>query len=638
MEQQTERIRVRILIPVACALTVMLVVAAFSIYRFQQRKIAEDIRHEIEEVQELLPRFLELETDVMETILDFIKDDTHLQQAWFAKDRQALLKHTTPFFQDIRAAANVTHFYFIDLDGLCFLRVHKPASYGDIIDRFTLDQAVRQGQQAYGIELGPYGTFTLRVVRPWRIGDQLVGYIELGKEIDHIAPVIHDILGVELFFAIDKSFLERAKWEEGMKIMGHIGNWERFPDVVVAYQSLEEAPAELFASRIDFRERRSRLNFKSKILGRTYCGGFIPLLDVGKRNVGDILVLNDITDDEKTAIMTMGVQVAICTFMGFLLFLFFYTYIGRIEQRLVTTHNDLRAEIADHTKTEEELRNYRDHLQELVDQKTAEVTTSNQKLVQEITTRKQAQEELQSLNENLEKLVDERTRELIAANEALFRKEKLAILGKLAGGLGHELRKPLAVIKNAAYFLDMKLKTKGDAAVKDNIASINQEIENSVKIISDMLDFSKVRKPDRQDVDINHLVAETLLRVTINGNIKVNTNFADDMDLVSLDPTQVGQILTNLIDNAAQAMPDGGTLMIRTKQSTGVTEVVFIDEGCGIPKENLDNIFEPLVTSKDQGIGLGLVVCKTLAEANGGTLTVESTEGKGSIFTITFSD
>jgi len=175
-----------------------------------------------------------------------------------------------------------------------------------------------------------------------------------------------------------------------------------------------------------------------------------------------------------------------------------------------------------------------------------------------------------------------------------------------------------------------------DEAVKDNIKIMNREINTANKIITDLLDFARIKEPIRQDTDINQLVTETLSKSLIPENITVSTDLTEGMAPISIDPIQVGQIFLNLIENAAHAMGKGGTLTISTRTADGATEAIFADNGCGIPKE--DKTFEPLFTTKAKGIGLGLSVSKSLAKANGASILVESEEGKGSRFVVRFGD
>jgi signal transduction histidine kinase len=567
MELKTEKIRTYILVPVALALFLLLMVSILSVYLLQQRNMLEDINHAILEVQELYPRFLNSEAHLLESLIDSFKQNEKLQNAWMAKDRKLLLKDAEDIFSYMRSKYNVTHFYFIDREKECFLRVHNPGRYGDTIDRFTLEKSIRQGVYTHGVELGPFGTFTLRFVYPWIINNRLSGYIELGKEIDHLAPAIKSILGVELFFSIDKQFLNRKAWEEGLRMLKHSGDWDEFDDVIVAHRSIEKIPVELVAHHARLKKEHAEVIVKTEIFDRDYYAGFLPLTDAGGNIVGDIIVLNDTTDEEASFRKSFITQTVVCLIISVLLFLFFYTYVGRIQDRLITARYDL-----------------------------------------------------------------------IETKEALFRKEKLAELGKLASGLGQELRNPLGVIKNACYYLDMKKSLIEDEAVRENITIINRQTVTATTIVTNILDFARTKKPERQDVDMNRLVTDALSGVSLPENITVNTLFAGDLHAVSLDPGQVGQIVSNLIENAIHAMKDGGTLAIETRQYGTTTEVIVTDSGCGIPVEDLGEIFEPLYTSKKEGLGLGLALSQSFAEANGGIILVESKEGRGSTFTLRFGD
>jgi PAS domain S-box-containing protein len=258
----------------------------------------------------------------------------------------------------------------------------------------------------------------------------------------------------------------------------------------------------------------------------------------------------------------------------------------------------------------------------------------------DITERKRAEEALKEYSERLEEMVEERTQELWDAQEQLVRKEKLAVLGQLAGGVGHELRNPLGVISNAIYFLRMTL-AEADETTSEYLGIISSEVRTAEKIVSDLLDFSRTRMPEREEIAASELVAQALARQPPPEDVEVVTQIPSGLPPVYADPHQMGQVLGNLVANAYQAMPEGGQLIIKTSEVSGKpprsegVALSIADTGCGIPQKNLGNIFEPLFTTRAKGIGLGLAVSKSLMEANGGSIEVESEVGKGSTFTVT---
>lgn len=243
---------------------------------------------------------------------------------------------------------------------------------------------------------------------------------------------------------------------------------------------------------------------------------------------------------------------------------------------------------------------------------------------------------LRRTSEELESRVEERTRELREAHEELVRKERLALVGQLAGGVGHELRNPLGAIGNTAYYLRMRLGQAADAKVQKHLEILEGEVRRANKIVTDLLDFSRVKQPNRMAAQLNSIIADVLSRQPRPEAIPVILDLADPLPTVQVDPDQVGQVLLNLILNGIEAMPNGGTLTIRTAAERGDVVAQVSDSGTGIEPENLEKIFQPLFTTKTKGIGLGLAVSRRLAEANGGRLVVSSRPGAGSTFTLAF--
>ncbi len=270
----------------------------------------------------------------------------------------------------------------------------------------------------------------------------------------------------------------------------------------------------------------------------------------------------------------------------------------------------------------------------------------------DITGRKRAEDEIKRLNDELEHKVQQRTAQLIEAREELVRREKLSILGQLAGSVGHELRNPLGVINNAVYFLKTVTSGAGEA-VREYLDIIKSEVDNSERIISDLLDFSRTRTPQRVPVSVRDLIRQSLGKCVVPGSVRVMQDIPEPLPEAVIDPFQMAQVFQNLIANAVQAMPEGGELRIgagfagairrvapeegrgTASPSQDFMEISVTDNGAWISPENMKKLFHPLFTTKTKGIGLGLVVSKKLAEANGGRIEVESELGKGTTFTVT---
>ena len=243
---------------------------------------------------------------------------------------------------------------------------------------------------------------------------------------------------------------------------------------------------------------------------------------------------------------------------------------------------------------------------------------------------REALDEVSKTSTDLERLVIE----LREAQEQLIRREKLAVLGQLAGGVGHELRNPLGAIKNAAYFLNMAIE-EPEPEVKETLEILEKEVATSERIISSLLGFARPKPPTLRKVNVNDIVQVALSRAAVPENVEVVDQLGKALPVVLADPDQLSPVFDNLILNAVQAMPEGGKLTITSESPEPEWVTISVtDTGIGIPEEDLEKLFEPLFTTKAKGIGLGLSVTKALVDGHGGTIEVKSKEGEGSTFTV----
>jgi signal transduction histidine kinase len=208
-------------------------------------------------------------------------------------------------------------------------------------------------------------------------------------------------------------------------------------------------------------------------------------------------------------------------------------------------------------------------------------------------------------------------------------------VGELASGVGHELRNPLNVIKNCAYLLKMPLSEKDDAEAVNALAVLDKQIDIANKIVTDLLNFTRVTPPSQVRVDVKNIINECLSWITVPPQVTLKINSDGNPRLVRTDPEQISRVFANIISNAIQAMnAEGGELAIETGQDRDFVWVKFRDTGYGIPAWNLEKIFEPLFTTKPKGFGLGLAISKRLVEENGGKIEVASQAGQGATFTV----
>lgn len=213
------------------------------------------------------------------------------------------------------------------------------------------------------------------------------------------------------------------------------------------------------------------------------------------------------------------------------------------------------------------------------------------------------------------------------------RKEELARLGELGAVMAHEIRNPLAGIKGFAQLIETAETTDQARLYADRIVTQSLRMES---LVNDLLSFAREDMGERQPTDIALLVRDcaTMIRMeTASATVEIMQAPQVEMKIVAASD-RIFQMLLNLMKNGIQAMPDGGTLNVKLERIKSTATITIRDSGFGIPPENLPHIFEPFWTSKAKGTGLGLALCRKITEEHSGKLTVESTIGVGTIFTL----
>jgi two-component system, NtrC family, sensor histidine kinase HydH len=265
---------------------------------------------------------------------------------------------------------------------------------------------------------------------------------------------------------------------------------------------------------------------------------------------------------------------------------------------------------------------------------------ANAKLQEEINERKLAQAELACKAEELERALVL----LKEQQEALVRSEKLATVGQLAASVGHELRNPLAAVGNALTYISRRVLApegapdpRQDPRVRTLFGIAERELKVSAKIITDLLDFSRERKPDRQFCPLRPLVNEAI-EVVPKGAVQVENLVPESLPVPSLDRDQFRQVLVNLIQNAVDATPADSPHPVKVEaegDEKGPLKVIVTDRGRGVPDELASKIFEPLFTTKVKGTGLGLAIVQGIVRGHGGEIALAGADGGGTTFTVT---
>jgi signal transduction histidine kinase/CheY-like chemotaxis protein len=612
MNGMTEKIRLRVLVPVGLVLLILLIASISCIYWLQSVHVSRELAVRIDGVDRLFRTELEQDAALLATAIGFLKNDETIRDAWLSSDRDALLEAAAPLFNEISSRFRVTHFLFVAKDKRCFLRVHKPRVYGDTIDRFTINRVASEGKESHGIELGKHGYLTLRVVHPWYVNGDLIGYVELGREISHVSPRLADALDAHVILAIHKEFLNEKQWQEGPYRSLRAVPWSRFRDFVIVDSTSEQIPVNLDEHMKSPHKRHRAEVFGSRMGPRIFQSGFVELTDAGGRSIGDIIVMKDITSTRTTSRHLSLMLAVVVAAASLLLFGLFYVYLGRIESRLAKKRESLAAEIEVRKLREMEL--------------------------------SKAKDEAEEANRQLERSVE-------LAN-SLAEDAKIANMakGEFLARMSHEIRTPMNGIIGMT---ELALGTQLNPEQREYVETVKIAADSLLRLINDILDFSKIEAGKLEmvtvDFSLRDCVADTMSTLAAGAHSKgveliyqVVPGVPDDL---RGDPGRLRQVLINLVGNAIKYTETGEIVVQVETGSSFDTDVVLqfsvSDTGEGIPEAVQESIFQPFEqgngtsTRKHGGTGLGLAVSAQLVQMMRGRIWLESEPGNGATFYFT---
>jgi signal transduction histidine kinase len=213
------------------------------------------------------------------------------------------------------------------------------------------------------------------------------------------------------------------------------------------------------------------------------------------------------------------------------------------------------------------------------------------------------------------------------------RVERLAAIGQVGGGVAHELRNPLNVIKTSVYYL-LHARNPTEEKRTEHLQRIERHVALADGVITALSNFARMPLPDLKPIPVRRIVEEAVEVNPPPETVRVVHDWPDDLPPVLADADQLRIVLANLVRNAREAMPQGGTLTLAGRRVEAHVEVIVADTGVGIPAEHLARVMEPLYTTKARGLGLGLALARAILEKNRGSLRAASTPGQGTTFTL----
>ncbi|MDP2135841.1 MAG: ATP-binding protein [Sulfuritalea sp.] len=575
--REPRRVKARFIAPLALVLVFIMGVFATAALWVEADIRDQDIAERTAAVEKLFLQKLDKDTNLMIATMRAMMTNPSIERAFRELDRPALSRQMSALFANLRDKHHITHLYFTGPDLINLYRFHSPEEFGDEIDRLTTIKARdRQGAE-HGLELGALGTLTLRLVMPWRRDDRVIGYLEIGEEIEHLIGEIKEGLAVDMLVLVDKRMVSLQQWQRGQALMQREGDWARFASHVALAQTTDSPLAAL-----DDRILQKLLAGRSAEIderGRSLHLAAVPLKDAGQRHIGDLVVIRDITALKSTFNWSIVAVTTISLLSAIGVLGVFYLALDRVERDYRRQH-DLEHQL---------LRVNAEYGRILQLEKLSALGTMVGSIAHQLNNPLVGVVNLAQL---AERGVDDplRTREL---------------LGEIRSA-GEDCR---AFVKRMLAFSRV-------SSFESQPTAMAELIEDTVLLFRQTENKQLPVELELPDQAVVLTIDPILLRHALF-NLLVNAAQAT---------TDGGAIVISLAreDDPARGLP-GWSLAVS-------------DHGRGMPPEVMEKIFVPFYTTRSDGTGLGLPVVQHVALLHGGQVNVSSEAGRGTRIAVWLPD
>jgi len=618
-------------------------------------------------------------------------DSAAIAKALESKNRQSLEQLASGYYKTLKEKNQVTHMYFLDAERRVVLRMHQPDRYGDVIDRETAKQAELTGQRAAGIELGPLGTLTLRVVVPWNLGERRIGYLELGIELEDILAGIELDNPFEIVLVVDKRWLQREDWLEGHQQIDQAYRWSLLEQYVAIYP--EKGIDHLLPLIRDYLGCKDDACRHILELGDIYYGlNHTPFLDASGREIGALIMLLDLSTQNIDLSRTL--QRTMALFIGFMLLfvLLLYLLISRSEKARHAAEarlklygeaftntiggiiiTDSKGAIIDVNAAFEMVTGY--SKEEAVGNNPSMLKSGQQddqfyhRMWEMIQQRGQWQGRILNRRKNgdiypehlsITAIRDESgevknyigvfldASEQEQLEEQFRQSQRMESLGTLVGGIAHEFNNMLAGMTGNLYLAKSQIKAVPSAV--ENLNTVESLAFQAAEMVKQLLTFARKGTMRKEETNLALFMkaSRELFQLSLPEEITLKQHVSDQEIAVDVDRSQLQQILVNLINNSKRALqgvknPEVSLELDRyladssfLKRHTEVeckefARITVTDNGAGIDEQCVEKIFEPFFTTREvgEGAGLGLSMVFGAIKAYGGVIEVESCQGAG---------
>jgi signal transduction histidine kinase len=585
---------------------ILVVSISFVGIYFQNEAISNSGFDAIYEVEKDFDNLVKTDTKMLMSTLDVLLQDENFMSYYLRGDRNALYEYGQLLFSDLKEQYDITHFYFIREDGTCFVRMHNKDKYDDLVTRFTFKDAERTNDVGVGLELGKTA-FALRVVKPYYKNGDLIGYIELGQEIDKFLDVLKDDSSNEFVIVSEKQYLDENSWESVREVAELRNNWNDFEDyVVISATSDDELFSECFNS-----ENVERVKDGENVLGfvdigerKFLCGGF-SITDAGGRDSAAILSVVDVTDKFVYLFNTQTMMVVL--FFIFIIVVGFFVF--GVMGKFIKSIGDL-----------------------------TDVTHDLQKGKFDVNVDIKTGDELEELGNAFNQTAK------VLGTMDVEKKQLESAKTRFLSITSHELRSPMTPMKAQLEMLLGGYFGKLNKKQRESMDIVLRNTSRLDRIIVDFLEISRIEaarlKFEFEKTSLApHIkrLKEEMKGFMPDKNIEIVLRLGN-LPVMEVDPNRVYQVLRNLINNAIKFSHPNSKIIVSGGMSKGKIIISVKDQGIGMSQEDTIKVFEPFYQAEQsiyrehQGTGLGLAICRGIVESQDGKIWIESEKGKGTTF------
>jgi len=328
-----ENIRIRIIIAIGIGVVITTIIGILISNSVINHFDEDSLSKQMKISQAMYQQSLTDDTDTLSGIIYLLQNDKVLQNLFIERDRDLLLVQSQELFKHLRDTYRITHFYYHLPAGQNFLRVHSPTRHDDQIERITMQRAMASHELSSGIELGPLGTFTLRVVVPWKRDGEIIGYLELGEEIEHVTQRIATLMHVDLALIVCKKYTTRDGWQQGQQLMGRSGDWNLLKNYALLNTSFDFLSPPIIAYLQNIVDIEGHSSHAWRVTPSLLAQAS-SLADVSGHELGHFIIFVDTSDSIQDLHEATVKYASYSLSLLVLLLVLYWAYLGRIEQSI----------------------------------------------------------------------------------------------------------------------------------------------------------------------------------------------------------------------------------------------------------------------------------------------------------------